>query len=220
MDLVRPVGSVLLVISVLYASASSWNVRGVDDPPAFQPRDTAFIIWSILFFAALVHAAALWSFEDSASSAPTLLHAGAFVGCGVWTYAFHAGYYWSSLACIMTAFTSSVGALVLRASRLQWYVVDATVGPLAGWLLVAAGLNLSIALGRGNWLDSPWTLVGISFVAALLSAGLPSPSVMLPVLWACVFSRAFTPAVSASILSIVALTVSIIRVVTLIKYSL
>lgn len=208
------------MLSVLYASVSSRDVKGVDDPPAFQPRDAAFIIWPILFFAAVVHAAALWSFEDSASSAPALLHAGAFVGCGVWTYAFRAGYYWSSSACLLTAFASSVGALALRVSPLQWYVVDATVGPLAGWLLVAAGLNLSIALGRGNWLDSSWTLVGISFMAALLSTGLPSPSVMVPALWACVFSRAFAPVVAASVISIAALTVSAIRVVTLKKYSL
>jgi hypothetical protein len=153
----------------------------------------AFAIWGLIYAWLIVMA--FYQLTSAGRAAPILRQisipaALAIALCGAWIAAAALNLRWLTVAIIFTAAVLLVWSLA-RADpvhgRDRWLILI-PLHLLAGWLTIAAGLNLMTVLTAEGWIEPQlyWSAVGIGgvFTAAAWSAlRLNSPLYLTPVIW-------------------------------------
>ena len=140
----------------------------------------AFAIWGLIFLFDVLYG--IWQATGTRRQDPTLdriapLTAAGFALTAAWMPLFAMGLYWACLIVIFAALACLLrAAFVLTddAVRLprQWLWAWSPISLHAGWLSLAAFLNLAQAIVAYRWLSTtdmlPWSLVLFAGLAALL----------------------------------------------------
>tara|TARA_B110001450_G_scaffold201149_1_gene190172 strand:+ start:272 stop:865 length:594 start_codon:yes stop_codon:yes gene_type:complete len=183
--------------TVLAVVVSSVALRGRPSPsspkPSFQPGNAAFSIWGVIFSYGIVYSASVYLKVLPHDPFDEWTYASAFVLSSVWAVLFRSQWYVSSTACLcLAALSASLNAFRHPVSpSLRFLLRDCASGLLAGWLWVAALLQVGIFLlsrlpdASFTFLfDTPRTL-GVASVLMALACVLTRTCVpMLPLLWA------------------------------------
>lgn len=161
---------------------------------SITPRSGAFSIWGLIYTllgSAFVHSVVV---PDSVPLVPALCLGAAEALSGIWVPLFVTN----------TTASLALAALVLVAATVSAVSAVALLGPIAGagtwqravfvhgafalfagWLLCAAFLGVGIALASAYDSTLPrWSLLVLSFAAALAAAATRNPVLALPCAWA------------------------------------
>lgn len=147
------------------------RARQTDGP--VTPADGAFAIWGPLFIGSLTWAG--WSAMDAQRSDPALrrigwLACGAFASNIAWsTQAQLSSLGWPSFGIISAAAASANAALIEASRKPRAQLASWTLGPLAGWLSLAAFANLEATLNTSYGRPAP--AIEERRAAAFLCAG-------------------------------------------------
>lgn len=186
---------------------AGWGVQigqraNAEGPLPVTPAGYAFAIWGPIFAWCLAHA--VWQALPDNGRDTLLRRAGwafaaAMAGNALWALVFQSGGpAWATaliLAGIAAAAVLSLARLAsfpLPLRRDQVWLFAAPLGLLAGWVSVAAFVNLAVALSQGGWLPmrdpagfaSP-ALVAVATATALavIARFSPFPTYALAVIW-------------------------------------
>jgi|YNPBryunderm2012_1023409.scaffolds.fasta_scaffold01446_7 hypothetical protein len=189
---------------------TGWGVpigsrANAEGPPLISPAGYAFSIWGPIFAWCLAYA--VWQALPAQGSDPLARRAGwwfaaAMAGCALWAAVFQAGGpVWLTAVILALIAASAIGALA-RASALPLplrrdglWLFAAPLGLLAGWVTIAAFVNLASALSvaglqslRNPASPLPPALVAVATAAALavIARTRPFPTYALAVVWALV----------------------------------
>lgn len=186
---------------------TGWGVQigqraNAEGPLPVTPAGYAFAIWGPIFAWCLAHA--VWQAlpRNGADSLPRRAgwaFAAAMVGNALWAAVFQAGGPAWATALILAAIAAAaitalaqVSAHPLPMRRDQLWLFAAPLGLLAGWVSVAAFVNLAVALSQGGWVPmrdpsgfaSPAIIVAAAATALAVIARLrPFPTYALAVIW-------------------------------------
>lgn len=186
---------------------TGWGVqigqRANDEGPLpVTPAGYAFAIWGPIFAWCLAHA--VWQALPRNGADALMRRAGwaftaAMAGNALWALVFQSGGpAWATAMILAGIAAAAITALARAASfplplrRDQVWLVAAPLGLLAGWVSVAAFVNLAVALSQGGLLPlrdpghiaSPAIIAGATATALAVIARLsPFPTYALAVIW-------------------------------------
>jgi hypothetical protein len=186
---------------------TGWGVqigqRANDEGPLpVTPAGYAFAIWGPIFAWCLAHA--VWQALPRNGADPVMRKAGwaftgAMAGNALWALVFQSGGPAWATAMILAAIAAAaitalarLAAFPLPLRRDQVWLFAAPLGLLAGWVSVAAFVNLAVALSQGGWLPmrDPAGFASPALVAAATATALaviarfsPFPTYALTVIW-------------------------------------
>ena len=217
-----------VIVSLILTIAASSKVRfGNELRVSFQPKDAAFSIWGLIFFALFVSALTLASNDSSvgnsnvgsvgsdSTTTPPLnaiaaLVTGALLLSTVWALIVNANRSWAlvgasvalCLAAVCAISATALARVQVRDAR-SWMIA---IGPglLAGWLSLASVLSVSLALPRPppDWAAWFYLIPGSAALVAGGVAGNPAPA--LAILWGSLFSprTAMAPGITLGLAAI------------------
>ena len=189
---------------------TGWGVpigerANAEGPPLVSPAGYAFSIWGPIFAWCLAYA--VWQAMPAQATDPFARRAGwwfaaAMAGDALWAAVFQAGGpAWLTAVILALIAESAIGALArvdatpVPLRRDQLWLLAAPLGLLAGWVSVAAFVNLASALNLAgiSALRDPASPLPPALVAAATAAALavivrtrPFPTYALAVVWALV----------------------------------
>jgi hypothetical protein len=186
---------------------TGWGVQigdraNAEGPLPVTPAGYAFAIWGPIFAWCLAHA--VWQAlprhaSDTLSRRAGWAFAAAMAGNALWALVFQSGGPAWATALILGAIAAAaiialarVSAFPLPLRRDQVWLFAAPLGLLAGWVSVAAFVNLAVALSQGGWLPlrDPGHIASPAIIAAATATALaaiaryaPFPTYALAVIW-------------------------------------
>lgn len=186
---------------------TGWGVQigeraNAEGPLPVTPAGYAFAIWGPIFAWCLAHA--VWQALPRNGADPVMRRAGwaftaAMAGNALWALVFQSGGPAWATAIILGAIAAAaitavarVNALPLPLRRDQLWLAAAPLGLLAGWVSVAAFVNLAVAISQGDWLKlrDPGHIASPAIIAAATATALvviarlsPFPTYALAVVW-------------------------------------
>ena len=189
---------------------TGWGVpigerANAEGPPLVSPASYAFSIWGPIFAWCLAYAA--WQALPRQASDPVARRAGwwfaaAMAGDALWAAVFQSGGTAALTAVILALIAASTIVALARVDttplplrRDQLWLLAAPLGLLAGWVSVAAFVNLASALDRAGIaaLRDPASPLSPALVAVATATALavivrtrPFPTYALAVVWALV----------------------------------
>jgi hypothetical protein len=157
----------------------------------------AFSIWGLIYVG--LAAFAIYQITPGARNRPTsniLAWPGALAvtGCGAWILASTFKRQWTSIGIIVLSAAVLVAGLLhsdsarARASRAERLLIVGPLSLLAGWLTIAAALNVLTVLTAKGLIAStgPWGAAGIvtvGLVGGVVGWRLRSPVYVAPIIW-------------------------------------
>jgi hypothetical protein len=186
---------------------TGWGVQigqraNAEGPLPVTPSGYAFAIWGPIFAWCLAHA--VWQAlprngGDALTRRAGWAFAAAMAGNALWAAVFQSGGPAWATALILAGIAAAaitalarVGAFSVPLRRDQLWLFAAPLGLLAGWVSVAAFVNLAVALSQGGWVPmrDPAGIASPALVAAATATALaviarcrPFPTYALAVIW-------------------------------------
>ena len=209
--LVGGITVITVISSSLFINRKSFS----NFEPIFQPKKTAFSIWSLIFLGGLLHGIlAGLTFPRKEVRYSAALCAASFAVSALWPLTTQYDNRLLGAIFISTAATLSIlSTAVLPPPRdvVDVFITDIPFGLLGGWLCIAASVATVLALGEDSIFNSRETFLGVGSILSILCASLAKPFPILPLLWTCYFSKDAQTAGAVALVASICVTVASAR---------
>lgn len=210
------VRSSVVVASLLGTIASASRFDGADlTRVSYQPSNTAFSIWGVIYLLLLLSAFALFHTTPHPNlDMFTGFLAGSLCLCSTWAILVSSHKVLSSAALMSATILAACAVLTVPfdpKTPTSWFLI-AGPGLLLGWLTLASGLAAAIAMHSLNWSEPPaWILLPAAMLTTGTSIVTENLFPMLSLLWGAAFSQKTVVTALLAILSLLGLAIVVFK---------